>query len=369
MNTNTPFPCPSTPQFCPNPDCRFHHPQPDPWLFHKYGTYPRQKPPYSVQRYRCRHCGRCFADQTYKATYWLKCPEHLVEVQKHAVSGAANRQIARILRCSPTTVDNHLARLGRHCILVHRHFMQNVSPFGDIVLDGLLTFERSQYHPFEILTAIDRPTSFVIHFAEAERRRSGRMTAYQKKKRAKLEALYGKANPRAVRDAVTEVLGVALAGASKAQLWSDEHTTYPIAIKDLFWCQIDHRTISSKMRRTIRNPLFEVNLLDMLLRHCQKAHTRETIAFCRRRQDAMYRMAIMLVWRNYIKLRRERRCTATPAMMLGLTDRAYLEEELVCGRLFVTHDELPRLWDDYYWRRVKTRALAVNRVHELKYAF
>jgi len=369
MNTNTPFPCPSTPLFCPNPDCRFHHRQPEPWPYQKYGYYPRQKPPYSVQRYRCRHCGRCFADQTFKATYWLKCPEHLIEVQKHAVSGAANRQIARILRCAPTTVDNHLARLGRHCILLHRHFMQNVSTFSDIVVDGLVTFERSQYHPFEIVAAVDRDTSFVIHFAEAERRRSGRMTAYQKKKRAKLEALYGKARPRAVRDAVTEVLHQALAGASKAQLWSDEHTTYPRVVRTIDWCEVDHRTVNSKVIRTFSNPLFEVNCLDMLLRHCLKNHTRETIGFCRRRQDSIYRMAIMLVWRNYIKLRRERRCSVTPAMLLGLTDRAHLEEELVCGRLFVSHYELPRLWDDYYWRRVRTRALKVNRVHGLRYAF
>jgi hypothetical protein len=27
------------------------------------------------------------------------------------------------------------------------------------------------------------------------------------------------------------------------------------------------------------------------------------------------------------------------------------------------------LWDDYYWRRVKTRAQEVNLEHELKYAF
>lgn len=247
--------------------------------------------------------------------------------------------------------------------------MQDVSPFRDITLDGLVTFERSQYHPFEIVAAVDRETSFVTHFAEAERRRSGRMTEHQKRKRAKLEARYGKADPRAVRNAVNEVLAVTLAEATRATLWSDKHKTYRLAVRDIFWCRIDHRTISSKVRRNQRHPLFEVNCLDMLLRHCQKAHTRETIAFCRRRQEAIYRMAIMLVWRNYIKLRRERGCRQTPAMLLGLTDQVYREEDLVGGRLFVTHYELPKLWDDYYWRRVRTRALRVNREHELKYAF
>ena len=82
----------------------------------------------------------------------------------------------------------------------------------------------------------------------------------------------------------------------------------------------------------------------------------------------MYRLAIYLVWRNYIKLRRERRCRETPAMVLGLLDRRLTEQEVLGRRLFVSHYELPPLWEDYYWRRVKTRVLKVNRGHELKYA-
>jgi hypothetical protein len=55
-------------------------------------------------------------------------------------------------------------------------------------------------------------------------------------------------------------------------------------------------------------------------------------------------------------------------MALGLLDRRLTEEEVLERRLFVSHHELPPLWGDYYWRRVKTRVLKVNRGHELKYA-
>ena len=106
----------------------------------------------------------------------------------------------------------------------------------------------------------------------------------------------------------------------------------------------------------------------MLLRHCLKDHTRETIAFGRRRQHSLYRLAIFVVWRNCIKLRREKRCRQTPAMVLGVVDRRLTEEEVLERRLFVGHVELPPLWGDYYWRRVKTRVLKVNRGHELTYA-
>ena len=55
-------------------------------------------------------------------------------------------------------------------------------------------------------------------------------------------------------------------------------------------------------------------------------------------------------------------------MMIGLLDRRLTEEDVLSRRLFVSHLELPPMWEDYYWRRVETRVLRVNRRHELTYA-
>jgi transposase-like protein len=368
MSTQTPIPCPALPPHCTNPNCNYHNPQSTPWPVIRFGYFRRRNPPYVIQRYRCQACGRTFADQTFQVSYWLKRPDLLLQIQKHAVSGAANRQVARILGCCAATVDNHLARLGRHCLLFHRHLLAKASPRGDIAFDGLVTFESSQYLPYEIIAAVDRPSSFILHFAEAERRRSGTMTAAQQVRRAQLEQVHGRADPQSLVRAVREVLSVSLEGAVRAKLWSDKHQAYPQVIARLRAMEIVHARIDSRDPRTSRNPLFEVNVLDMLLRHCLKDHTRETIAFGRRRQHSIYRMAIFLVWRNYIKLRRERRCEVTPAMLIGVVDRRLREEDVLAKRLFVSHFALPPLWDDYYWRRVETRTLRVNRRHELKYA-
>ena len=238
----------------------------------------------------------------------------------------------------------------------------------DIAIDGLVTFEQSQYLPYEIVAAVDRPSSFILHAAEAERRRSGTMTDQQRKKRAAMEKVHGRADPKSVMRALVEVLSVSLKGAVWAQVWSDKHQTYPRAITKIRSCEIVHERIDARRPRTARNPLFEVNVLDMLLRHCLKDHTRETIAFAKRRQHSMYRLAIFVVWRNCIKLRREKRCRETPAMLRGLLDRRLTEEEVLGRRLFVSQVELPQSWDDYYWRRVETRVLKVNRRHRLKYA-
>ena len=368
MNTQTLSPGPALPPHCTNPNCNYHKPQHQPWPVVRFGFFRRRHAPYVIQRYRCQACGRTFSDQSFRASYWLKRPNLLVQVQKHAVSGAANRQIARILDAAPSTIDNHLARLGRHCLLFHRHLLAQVSPARDIAMDGLVTFENSQYLPYEIVAAVDRPSSFILHFAEAERRRSGTMTGHQKIRRVQLERDHGRPDAKSLQRAAVEVLTESLRGADRAKLWSDKHRTYPVAVKKILGCQIEHEQIDSRRPRTAKNPLFEVNVLDMLLRHCLKDHTRETIAFGKRRQHSVYRMAIFTVWRNCIELRREKRCRQTPAMMLGVVEKRLTEADVLRRRLFVTHYELPELWEDYYWRRVKTRVLKVNRGHELKYA-
>jgi transposase-like protein len=367
MNAKPPIPCPTTPPFCPNPHCRFHHHQPDPWPIQKFGSFRRKHPPHTVPRFRCRHCRRTFSSQTFCATYWLKRPDLLPKVFKHTVAGAANRQLARALGCSPSTVDRLIGRLGRHCLLFHRQLMTRASPFRDIAIDGLVTFERSQYFPFEHVVAVDRNSGFFIHFTDAALRRSGTMTDHQRRRREALEKRHGRPDPKAVEKATRALLEVALQGAIRAQVWSDRHQAYPRAIRRIS-VEIDHRRIDSRIKRDRHNALFEINLLDLLLRHCLKNHTRETIAFSKRRQESAYRLAILLVWRNCIKRRWEKRCRWTAAMELGLLDRPLTAEEVLERRLFVSRIELCTVWRDYYWRRVVTVAQAVNRRHELKYA-
>ena len=122
-------------------------------------------------------------------------------------------------------------------------------------------------------------------------------------------------------------------------------------------------------RRTARNPLFPVNLADMLVRHSSANHKRETIAWSKRRQGSAERLAVFLVWRNYMKGRKEKvRGSPTPAQVRGMLDHRLSGAELLKRRLFVSRIELPRRWREYYGKTVSTRVLAKQRRHELKYA-
>jgi hypothetical protein len=285
-----------------------------------------------------------------------------------AVGCMANRQIARDLNVSPETVSRHIARLGRHCLLLQQQQLRQAEPFTEIVIDGFESFEYSQYFPIHHHVAVDKKTGFLIYFTDSELRRKGRMTPYQKRRRAVLEAQLGKAPAYAVEVDMAETVAVALSGAVSAVVYSDEHRAYVRSLRRLSQ-RIIHRVTNSQQRRTSRNPLWEVNLLELLIRHSSSNHKRETIAFSKRRQSSAERLAIMLVWRNYVKYRAENRRGQTPAMALGLVGQRWSVEQVLSGRIFRSQVALPPRWATYYVRGVQTRALSRNRRHELKYAF
>ena len=116
------------------------------------------------------------------------------------------------------------------------------------------------------------------------------------------------------------------------------------------------------------NPLFPVNLADMLIRHSSANHKRETIAFSKRRQGALYRMAIWTVWRNYIKDRSENRRVGPPAVALGLIRRAMTVAEVLAARCFPDKVGISEWVTRCYFGRIETRAIERCDSHRAVYA-
>ena len=366
MNT-----CPQdfTPPHCPNRNCRYHNPITPGWRYKKAGFYHRRLRPHRIQRYHCQACHRDFSTQTFDVTYWLKRPDVVSTLLTKVVGCMANRQIARDLGVSAKTVDDQLSRLARHCMLFHCRQMMNQCPARTVVIDGFETFEWSQYYPFHFNLCVDKDSDFVLGFTDSELRRKGRMTPEQQQRRRELEAIYGRPDPGAVRKQIRALLRETVGGAHAVTVHSDEHPAYPPAMKGL-GPKITHRVTAGSTPRTVHNPLFAVNLLDLLIRHSQAGHKRETLAFAKRRSASAERLSIFVVWRNYIKGRREkRRDSPTPAMCRGMASRPLRIGELLERRLFYDHVRLSPRWRDYYRRLVTTRALGSHRTHALRYAF
>jgi hypothetical protein len=364
----TDAPAPQAPPFCPNPACRFHRGDKQLWRYEKFGTYERQTPPLVVQRYRCVTCRRTFGDQTFRVTYWLRRADLLRPVFHRLLGCSGFRQIAREFDVSPQTIARLSARLGRHCLLYHEAHRPHGPIREPLSLDSFESFEYSQYHPTSYHLAAGKESHFTYGFTVSELRRKGRMTERQRERRRVLEHQLGRPNPKAVEEDVAALLAIVAPTPQVLRLHSDEHAAYPRAVRRVTHLTVRHETISSRAGRTPLNPLFPVNLLDLLIRHSGANHKRETIAFSKRRASAIERLAVFLVWRNWIKSFSERRRGASAAMRLGVVPERKTLDDVLGARLFPSRILLPWSWRPYYWRTLRTRAIARCVVHRRRYA-
>ena len=356
-----------TPEHCPSPNCKFHNPSRPGWRSKRMGFYLRNAHPRRIRRFRCLECGVTFSSQTFATTYYLKKPDILQQLMTKVTGGMCHSQIATDLGVAPQTIDRQIYRLGRHCLLYHLKMMKHRPRLEEVVLDSFVSFEHSQHPPYHLHLVVDRESAFVPYFTDSEVRRSGRMTPRQKRRREQIETECGRPDPQAVRKDVAELLEYVCRDVDEIVMHSDEHRAYPLAMRPLR-CRIRHVVTSSQQHRDHWNHLYEINLLDLLIRHAGADHRRETIAYAKRRNSGALRLAIFLVWKNYVRPKRVRKCRQTPAMLVGLCRRALTVTEILGRRLFAAQVGLEGRWAQYYWQEVRTRALKVNRRHDLKYA-
>ena len=194
------------------------------------------------------------------------------------------------------------------------------------------------------------------------------MKKKQRRRREELESKLGRPDPRSVEHDFAHLLEIVASEPQKLELHTDEHRDYPRSVRRLKHLEIEHKTISSRALRTADNPLFAINLLDLLIRHGSANHKRETIAQSKRRACAAERLAIFMVWRNWMRPYSILRGGKTPAMRLGIANHKVGVDELLKERYFPSRIELPRRWQQYYAKTVITRAIPKGRKHELKYA-
>jgi transposase-like protein len=358
---------PFVPPHCPRTDCRFHRSS-DGWRWKRHGSFTRASAPHRIPRFRCAHCGHTFSQQTFSTTYWLRRPDVLEATAHRQLACSGYRQIAREARCHHTTVLRHSLRLGRLALLYLWHHRPRGPVSEPVVVDGFESFAHSQYHPHYLNLVVGAGSHYCYAFTFTELRRKGRMTALQKRRRARLESQHGRPDPRGIETGTATALRIAAPAPQPLTVRSDEHADYPRALARLHGYQIRHEMTPSLAARTAGNPLFPANRLDLLLRHNSANHKRETIAFSKRNHGAIARAAWLLLWQNFAKHFSERHGGGTPAMRVGLTQRPIPVRELLRERLFPSRVDLSEEWRRYYREDVPTRRIAHEHRHRLKLA-
>jgi transposase-like protein len=356
------------PPFCPRPTCTFHG-KPKGWRYKKTGFHYRKCRPHWIQRFLCLHCRRSFSTQTFSTTYWLKHPDLLPTLFYRTLACSAYRQMARELDVDPTTLQRQTERLGRHCLLFQELHRPKKPPKEPVVIDGFESFEFSKFYPCHFHVAVGSDSHFFYAFTDSELRRKGRMSEAQKARRDELERTWGRPDSKSIEREVAKLVRLVRREPGDLRVYSDEHQAYPRAFKRVPGVRIEHEVTSSRVPRTPDNPLFPVNLLDSLIRHSGANHKRKTIAFSKRRQGGAERMAILQVWRNFMKHFSEKKKDASPAQRLGLVSKRLRVEEVLSRRLFPSQVGLPQRLMKYYRRQIETRLIPKGRGHALKYAF
>jgi len=368
------------PPHCPWPRCPQHRIDHG-FHYKRFGFYSRTGDQRRIQRFRCKSCLRTFSQQTFAFSYYAKLPRLGPAVAAGLNAGSAHRQIARSLGCAPSTVTRLSARLGRHALLLHSRALDHLNGIEEPVnADHFETFVSCQLDALGLATADGHRSWFVYAVDPAPHRRGGRLTPAQKAKLARR----GRPAPArgSVRRSSTRVLDVLtgkLPPGGRLTFITDNHPSYGLAVaRHPARSRIDHRVFPNPPRGPKGSPrspearardeaMFPVDQLHALMRHSCAHHRRETIAFARRVNAAVERAFLMVVWRNFVKWRSERKPDrSTPAMWVGLADEAWSWSRVLARRLFPGRVLVPEPWKKVYRRDWDTGARFTR--HRLKHA-
>ena len=309
------------PEFCPNPKCRYFHreaaaaaAQTSPRWYRRCGCF-HTKSRGAIQRFRCLSCGKTCSTQTFSIHYWTHATVDLERLHQDLDSASGLRQIARRWKCCYRVVANRISRLARSALALMDAALSGAVITEDIAIDGFAAFVRSQYFPADINIAVGARSQFLYALSLSALRRSGRMTAVQRRRRAMIDALW-RPPKHSVRDGmalVLESLAEPLAyglppsppiGARR--ICSDEHHSYPHAIASvrLLGVLTEHRrivplTVSSRAPRTQANPVFGPNYVDRQIRKNMGEHARQSLKHAREANSMMERLAIFSASHNF----------------------------------------------------------------------
>lgn len=301
------------PSHCPNPDCPSSHHPPKGWLI-RFGSYPTHAHG-TVRRYRCKHCGKTFSDQTESLHYFAKRRLPLKAIAASLLEGASLREVGRRYNVSPMAVQQGVLRLGRQAMAAQLILLHHLAPRLSVAVDGLRSFVTSQDYPCDITTTVEAEGETILAMTHSVFRRGGRMRPSQRRRMVRKNRCWTppagrlKAGIALLFNELWNVLRPS--HATPVTIDTDNHPFYAAVLRHqpemghfTLANQAAHKKTSGSAARTLDNPLFPVNYVDRLMRHRLKEHIRETIAFGRNSVLQMHR-AWLFAWDH--NFRREHR--------------------------------------------------------------
>lgn len=250
-----------------------------------------------------------------------------------SMNGVSNNAIGRRLKVAEATIRDRLKLMARQSLI----FEKQNSPkkiTEDVAYDGFETFTYSQFSPCYVNTAVGSRSMFIYHNTFSPLNRKGRMTDEQKIRNRELLMKHGLYPQNSVYEESIYVMKSLSEKGSGRTLYMDEHKSYQRALRS-FDMRMEIETINSKVRRDPSNPLFPINHLHMIYRHCFSSQQRETISFQKNEAALMDKIQLMKVYRNFMnpKFVKKNKFDPhahkwSPAMYVGVVEKVLSFEEV-----------------------------------------
>src|SRR5258706_16395949 len=257
------------PPRCPHRRCS-QHLLPDDHFFHRFGSYQPKCRPQPVPRFRCRVCQRTFSRQTFRMDYRDHRPDLNPRLFQSLASGLGLRQSSRNLRLSRRCTELKFRKIARHLRRLNLNLRGPLPEGSSFQLDEFETYEeRRNTRPLSIPVLIETKSRFVVWAEAAAIRPRGKMTPSRRKAMAEDELRFGRRIDRS-RRSLRRTFGRAADLArslSRVLLQTDKKASYVgLAIEAFGSARLVHQQTSSRLARTIANPLFPINQTEAMAR-------------------------------------------------------------------------------------------------------
>ncbi len=322
------------PPRCPYRSCRMHR-EPHASAFRPYGHYSARCRPHPIPRFRCSACRRTFSRQTFRADYRDHRPDLNARLFQSLASGVGLRQSSRNLGLSRRCCELKFRKIARHLRRLNLNLRGPLPDGSSFQFDELETFEgRRNTRPLSVPVLIERDSRFVVWAESATIRPRGKMTGARGRALARDEKRLGKRRDQS-RSRVLRTLkrGADMAGElSRVMLETDKKSSYVALAQQAFGKgRLRHRTTSSRLPRTIDNPLFAINQTEAIARDLIGRLRRQSWLASKKRRYLDLALQIFASYRNYVR-RRFNTDDFSPAQKLGFVPQRLSESELISWR-------------------------------------
>ena len=322
------------PPRCPYRSCSaFSAPERD--ALRPHGHYTAKCRPHPIPRFRCLACLRTFSRQTFRMDYRDHRPDLNARLFQSLASGLGLRQSARNLRLSLRCTELKFRKIARHLRRLNLNVRGELARGSAFQMDELETYEeRRNTRPLSVPVLIEKQSRFIVWAESATIRPRGKMTPSRRAALAEDEKRYGKRRDRswhALRRTLTRADTLS-SGLERVVLETDKKTLYESLARRVFGAgRLSHSRTSSRLPRTVANPLFAINHTEAMARDLTGRLRRESWLVSKRRRYLDLGLQIFIAYRNYVR-RRFNFDEQSPAERLGFVTRRLTEHELVGWR-------------------------------------